>query len=84
MSRDEERLPALLLRIQQSGHDMMPIILRLPFGDATPRNTDDFLVVVATARFSKLVPRRDGRKKLARAHGGTALLIEEATSRLLI
>ncbi len=45
MSRDEERLPAPVLSIQQSGHDMMPIIVCLPFNDVTS-NTDDFLVTV--------------------------------------
>ncbi len=46
MSRDEECLPAPVLRTQQSGHDMMPIIVRLPFYDVTS-NTDDFLVAVS-------------------------------------
>jgi len=45
MSYDEECLPAHQLTIQQSGHDMMPIIKSLPFDDVTS-NTDDFLVSV--------------------------------------
>ncbi len=43
MSRNEEWLPAPVLKTQQSSHDMMPIIVRLPFYDVTS-NTDDFLV----------------------------------------
>ena len=45
MSCDEQRLPASVLRTQQSGHDMMPINVRLPFCDVRS-STDDFLVTV--------------------------------------
>lgn len=45
MSYDEECLPAPVLATQQSGHDMMPIIISLPFDDVMS-NTDDFLVSV--------------------------------------
>lgn len=56
MSYDEECLPALALAIQQSGHDMMPIITSLPFYDVISK-TDDFLVSVTITHLYMYIHR---------------------------